>query len=299
MVLELCDMDLQKLLELRSLSWETIKDFSCQLVRAIALLHEANVIHRDLKPQNILIRNIENKYTLKLCDFGTGRGETYSQIPQNLRRTTLCDVTTLFYCPPEGILDQHFSSLFGMASPRPASPPEVVSDYSNSVDCWALGCIVGEMVKRSPLFQGDGSGCDQLRLISGICGKPTPEETLHFPDTPAKKYLLGTPLGDAPSIDELFPCPGTAPVEEFENFKDFLKKLLVFDPKKRMTAREALEHPFISPTHSHYPPLPSVSPFCALNKMEQGGVSTDKWKGFLLTELDLYQKNRPALTISH
>jgi len=233
------------------------KNFSYQLVSALKTLHEAKVIHRDLKPQNVLISCTDNNYVLKLCDFGTGRAETTKKI-QDLRRTTLVDVTTAYYLAPEGILSKEC--------------------YSNSVDVWALGCIIAELIKRSPLFYG--SSKDQLRLIVGICGKPTQDDLARFPDSPEKNYLQSAAEVVTFSLEDSLPGVDSSLLE-------FIRQFLVFHPEKRITAANAVMHPFL--TSISQPKEVTIRPYTSTVELEK--FTDEKWKELLWDELVLYKNN--------
>lgn len=209
----------------------------------------------------MLITCTDNTYILKLCDFGTGRADPTKKI-QDLRRTTLVDVTTAYYLAPEGILSKE-------------------CNYSNSVDIWALGCIIAELIKRSPLFYG--SSKDQLRLIIGICGKPTPEDLTRFPDSPEKNYLLNATELVTFSLDDSLPGADSSLLE-------FIRQFLVFHPEKRITAANALKHPFLASIGTNkqvnIPPFPST--------VEKETLNDEKWKELLWEELTYYRTNNKA-----
>ncbi len=106
-----------------------------QITRAILFCHQRRVLHRDLKPQNLLI---DKKGIIKVADFGLGRA---FGIPV---RVYTHEVVTLWYRAPEILLG--------------------ASRYSCSIDMWSVGCIFAEMATKKPLFQGD-SEIDQLFRI--------------------------------------------------------------------------------------------------------------------------------------
>jgi len=186
---------------------------------------------------------------------------------QDLRRTTLLDVTTVYYLAPEGILNKEC--------------------YSNSVDIWALGCIIAELVKRSPLLHGNGSGKDQLRLIIGICGNPKPEELEGFPPSPEKEYLLNTADFVTFSLEDMLPRVDSS-------FLEFIKQFLVFHPEKRISASSALEHPFLESYHckDHNE---KVSPFDSIPEGSEK-FTDEKWKQVLWDEVMFYKNHNKAFT---
>ncbi|XP_066302728.1 cyclin-dependent-like kinase 5 isoform X1 [Branchiostoma lanceolatum] len=138
LVFEYCDQDLKKYFDSCSgdIDPETVKSFMYQLLRGLAFCHSHNVLHRDLKPQNLLInKNGE----LKLADFGLARA---FGIPV---RCYSAEVVTLWYRPPD--------VLFGAKL------------YSTSIDMWSAGCIFAELANAGrPLFPGNDVD-DQLKRI--------------------------------------------------------------------------------------------------------------------------------------
>ncbi|KAK9194660.1 hypothetical protein WN944_005367 [Citrus x changshan-huyou] len=148
-----------------------IKTFLYQILRGIAYCHSHRVLHRDLKPQNLLIDRRTN--ALKLADFGLARA---FGIPV---RTFTHEVVTLWYRAPEILLGSRH--------------------YSTPVDVWSVGCIFAEMVNQRPLFPGD-SEIDELFKIFRVLGTPNedtwpgvtslPDFKSAFPKWPSKE--LGT-----------------------------------------------------------------------------------------------------------
>lgn len=146
LVFEYAETDLKKYLDhLRRtkhyLSQEEVNAFAFQLSSAIEHCHSIGVLHRDLKPQNILL----TKGKIKLADFGLGRAVG---IPLH---TLTKEVVTLWYRAPEILLGARH--------------------YSTAVDIWSLGCIIAEIVTLKPLFPGD-SEIDQLYNIFQVLGTP-------------------------------------------------------------------------------------------------------------------------------
>lgn len=214
--LEYCEYDLRKLiLEKRFddsfYNENFIKKILFQVFKAVDYLHSHKILHRDLKPANILVK--ENDLTVKLADFGLAR--VYS-IP--IRPYTK-EVLTLWYRAPEMLLG--------------------ISQYAIGLDLWSLGCIVGEMYLQRPLFHGN-TELEQLFMIMKVFGT--------FNDVMLPGYKA------YPNFNKDFPFWKGSGLRNYIDKKalvqmddvafDLLEKLLVIDPVKRMTCKEALEHPY-------------------------------------------------------
>ncbi|KAG5578275.1 hypothetical protein H5410_058409 [Solanum commersonii] len=180
--------------------------FVYQMLCGIAYCHSRRVLHRDLKPQNLLIDPRTN--VLKLADFGLGRA---FGIPV---RTFTHEVVTLWYRAPEILLGSRH--------------------YSTPVDVWSAGCIFAEMVNQQPLFPGD-SEIDELFKIFRVVG--TPIEDTWTGVTSLPDYKSTFPKWPPKDLATVVPNLDTAGF-------DLLGKMLCLDPSKRITARSALEHEY-------------------------------------------------------
>jgi cyclin-dependent kinase len=210
LVFEYLDRDLKKYMDFvgKQLPRMLVKSYLQQLLKGVAFCHAHRVLHRDLKPQNLLI---DKQGVLKLADFGLARA---FGIPV---RTYTHEVVTLWYRAPEILLGG--------------------KQYSTPVDMWSVGCIFAEMAMRTPLFPGD-SEIDELFRIFRVFGTPTesswpgissyPDFKPTFPKWSAKD--LKTTIKGA--LDD--------------NGVDLLRKMLAYEPSKRISAREALKHPYFN-----------------------------------------------------
>jgi serine/threonine protein kinase len=209
LVFEYADTDLKKYMDAhkQGIPPSLIKSYAYQLIAGICYCHCHRIIHRDLKPQNLMVNRAG---FLKLGDFGLARAFT---IP--LRNYTH-EVVTLWYRAPEVLLGSQF--------------------YSLPIDIWSIGCIVAEMMLRKPLFPGD-SEIDELFAIFKVLGTPT--ETT-FPGvsqmpafSPTFPKWQGKSLGDV--------LVGVEP----EGI-DLVRRMLSYDPAKRISAKAALDHPYFT-----------------------------------------------------
>eukprot|EP00123_Amoebidium_parasiticum_P001422 comp12503_c0_seq1/m.7461 comp12503_c0_seq1/g.7461 ORF comp12503_c0_seq1/g.7461 comp12503_c0_seq1/m.7461 type:complete len:296 (-) comp12503_c0_seq1:468-1355(-) len=208
LVFEYLDQDLKKYIDTAPPSGFTpahVKSFMWQLLQGLHFCHSRRMLHRDLKPQNLLL---DKEGNLKLADFGLARAFGIP-LPQYTH-----EVLTLWYRAPEILLGG--------------------KKYSTPVDIWSVGCIFAELANRRPLFPGD-SEIDQLFRVFKVLGTPN-EETWpgvsELPDfNPSFPQNRPKPLNTI--VSNL--CPAGY---------DLLAKMLVLDPAFRITARGALEHPY-------------------------------------------------------
>lgn len=221
LVFEFLDQDLKKYLDRMGetgLESFTIKSFLFQLLRGIAFCHEHRVLHRDLKPQNLLIKTGGE---LKLADFGLARA---FGIPV---RNYTHEVVTLWYRAPDVLMGS--------------------KKYSTSVDIWSVGCIFAEMVNGRPLFPGS-SERDQLYKIFKILGTPDTNSWPGMVELP--EYKEDFPLYTKKQWGQVFNL-------DVVNLDDcgleLLTQMLVYDPAKRISAEDALGHSYFHDLNKHKP----------------------------------------------
>ncbi|CAK7327402.1 unnamed protein product [Dovyalis caffra] len=213
MVMEYMEHDLKGLMESmrQPFSQSEVKCLMLQLLEGTKYLHDNWVLHRDLKTSNLLLNN---RGELKICDFGLAR-----QYGSPLKPYTHL-VVTLWYRAPELLLG--------------------AKQYSTAIDMWSLGCIMAELLSKEPLFNGK-TEVDQLDKIFRILG--TPNETIW----PGFSKLPGVKVNFVKHqynlLRKKFPATSFtgSPVLSDSGF-DLLNKLLTYDPEKRITAEDALNH---------------------------------------------------------
>lgn len=206
LVLEYLDSDLEMIIKNKSVIFtpSDIKSWMLMSLRGLNHCHRNWILHRDLKPNNLLI---SSDGQLKLADFGLSRdfGEPF--------RNMTSQVVTRWYRPPE--------LLFG------------AKEYGYAIDLWAMGCIFAELMLRTPYLPGS-SDIDQLNTIFKALGTPTDA------DWPNRKLLPDyTDFKEYPKQDLrlLFTAASVDAI-------DLLSSLLMFDPLKRITAEQALLHTY-------------------------------------------------------
>jgi len=216
-VSELMETDLASILKSQQpLSDDHSQFFLYQILRGIKYIHSAEVIHRDLKPRNLLVNS---NCDLKICDYGLAR------VNFSMEEFMTCPMTeyvcTRWYRAPEVLCS--------------------CTDYGKAIDMWSVGCIFAEMLRRKPIFPGKNTQ-HQLQLIICCLGTPEKDVLRRIPNDKCRKFI------------ESLPSTGGRPLEEAvtganKDALELLKKTLRFNPDRRITVEQALENAYLAQLH--------------------------------------------------
>ena len=220
-IFELLSINLYEFLKInhfQGLTLALVRCFAIQIIISLRFSSSHNIIHCDLKPENILLRN-PTRAAIKVIDYGSScftQEQVYTYIQSR------------FYRAPEIML--------GIA-------------YTPAIDIWSYGCILLELYTGYPIFPGESEN-DQMLRIMEILGPP-PSSLLHL--STRKKHFF-----DQDDKPKLVPnskgkirIPGSRPLKEIievhdPNFIDFINNTLIWDPRERITAEQALKHPWLN-----------------------------------------------------
>ncbi|KAI9731895.1 MAG: kinase subunit of RNA polymerase II carboxy-terminal domain kinase I [Cirrosporium novae-zelandiae] len=188
------------------------KDLAKQLFEGLDYLHRRGVLHRDIKAANILI---SSNGQLKLADFGLARFFAKRRQQDYTNR-----VVTIWYRSPELLLGE--------------------TKYGPTVDIWAAACVLMEVFQRAPIFTGNGGEIDQLDKIYNVLGTPSRSQWPGLTDTPWFELLR--PSEKKPNVfkekfGSVLPSPAAY---------DLMTWMFSYDPERRPTATQVLQHPFFT-----------------------------------------------------
>lgn len=216
-VSELMETDLASILKSpQQISDDHCQFFLYQILRGMKYVHSADVVHRDLKPRNLLVNS---NCDLKICDYGLARVNFAEEQFQPCAMTEY--VCTRWYRAPEVLCSW--------------------TDYGKAIDVWSVGCIFAEMLRRKPLFPGRNTQ-HQLQLIISCLGTPDRGVLQRIPNDKCRKFIESLPATGGRPLPE-------AVTDASEEALDVLNKTLLFDPDLRLSVEQALQHPYLMQLH--------------------------------------------------
>eukprot|EP00441_Pelagodinium_beii_P021837 CAMPEP_0197664388 /NCGR_PEP_ID=MMETSP1338-20131121/58606_1 /TAXON_ID=43686 ORGANISM="Pelagodinium beii, Strain RCC1491" /NCGR_SAMPLE_ID=MMETSP1338 /ASSEMBLY_ACC=CAM_ASM_000754 /LENGTH=370 /DNA_ID=CAMNT_0043243015 /DNA_START=182 /DNA_END=1294 /DNA_ORIENTATION=- len=215
-VSELMETDLASTLRSsQQLTDDHCQFFLYQILRGMKYVHSAQVIHRDLKPRNLLVNS---NCDLKICDFGLARVRFAD-------KAWVCPMTeyvcTRWYRAPEVLCSW--------------------TDYSCAIDIWSIGCILAELQTRKPLFPGHSTQ-NQLDQIIELLGSPQAQELMKIPNDKCRKFIKSLPSNAGKDFAEAF-CDAT------EEAQEVMRSMLRWDPAARITVDQAIMLPYLDKLH--------------------------------------------------
>ena len=259
LIFECADTSLQQVIySPQVLGPDHIQYFIYQMLCGLNFMNSAHLLHRDIKPGNLLVNAAQCE--LKIADFGLARSVA---IPEAFVKKTMEDQPAKKYKKPVRRTKKSKED----SIPRPAPLVRALTQhvvtrwyrapeqclhlpYDERADLWAVGCILGELINRKPLFPGVESfpvsakaetqkdKYDQLNKIFDVIGTPSEEDLAAIENPKIRDYVASFKKRPHQHFRNVFPTASPMAI-------DLLKKILVFNPAKRISVLEALNHPFL------------------------------------------------------
>ncbi|XP_078091699.1 mitogen-activated protein kinase 11-like [Mustelus asterias] len=246
LVTNLMGADLNNIVKCQKLTDDHVQFLVYQLLRGLKYIHSAGIIHRDLKPSNLAVNE---DCELRILDFGLAR-QTDDEMTGY--------VATRWYRAPEIMLNW--------------------MHYNQTVDIWSIGCIMAELLKGKALFPGTDY-IDQLKRIMEVVGTPSTELLKKISSEHARKYIESLPYLPQRDLKELFNSDNPLAV-------DLLQKMLILDTDKRITATDALTHPYFAQYHDP-DDEPEAEPYD--ESIENKERTIDEWKELTFEEVNSFE----------
>ncbi|XP_060070909.1 MAPK/MAK/MRK overlapping kinase-like [Ylistrum balloti] len=211
LICELMDMNIYELIRGKRhyLPERKVKHYMYQLLKSVEHMHRNGIFHRDVKPENILIKlaSSDKEDVLKLADFGSCRS-VYSKQPYTEY------ISTRWYRAPECLLTDGY--------------------YTYKMDIWSVGCVFFEILSLHPLFPGSNE-VDQIAKIHDILGTPDPSVLNKLKKSRGMNFNF--PHKKGTGVERLLPHVSSEAV-------DLIYQMCTYDPDERMSAKQAIRHSY-------------------------------------------------------
>ncbi|CAO3653292.1 unnamed protein product [Mucor fragilis] len=262
---ELMEADLHQIIRSgQPLTDEHFQSFIYQACCGLKYIHSANVLHRDLKPCNLLVNT---KCELKICDFGLARGYVDAKSGQEGDAGFMTEyVATRYYRAPEIMLS--------------------FRNYTKAIDMWSLGCIFAELLGSKPLFKGRDF-VDQLNQILYILGTPDDDTLNRIGSERAQTYIKSLERFAKIPLHQLYP-------NATETALDLLEKLLTFDPMSRIGVEDALDHPYFELFHD---PDDEPTHFATVDFSFESLNTIEEMKETIIDEVKMFKARKHSLRL--
>ncbi|KAF7413528.1 hypothetical protein HZH68_002017 [Vespula germanica] len=254
LVTHLMGADLNNIVRTQKLSDDHVQFLVYQILRGLKYIHSAGIIHRDLKPSNIAVNE---DCELKILDFGLAR-------PTENEMTGY--VATRWYRAPEIMLNW--------------------MHYNQTVDIWSVGCIMAELLTGRTLFPGTDH-IDHLTRVLVLCGMPTEETLNKITSQEARNYIQSLPPLKKKNFKDVFRGANPLAIE-------LLELMLELDAERRITAEQALAHPYLA-QYADPTDEPVSLPYD--QSFEDMELPVEKWKELVYHEvINFVPQTLPALS---
>uniref|UniRef100_G3NZN5 mitogen-activated protein kinase n=1 Tax=Gasterosteus aculeatus aculeatus TaxID=481459 RepID=G3NZN5_GASAC len=263
LVTHLMGADLNNIVKCQKLTDDHVQFLIYQILRGLKYIHSADIIHRDLKPSNLAVNED--------CELRVS--EPLVACKRKSPNVNMLRTFWHFNCSQIldfGLARHTDDEMTGYVATRWYRAPEIMLNwmhYNMTVDIWSVGCIMAELLTGKTLFPGTDQ-IDQLKLIMMLVGTPGPEHLMKISSDSARNYISSLPNMPKRNFASVFIGANPQAV-------DLLEKMLVLDTDKRITASEALAHPYFAQYHDP-DDEPEAEPYD--QSFESRELEIEEWK---------------------
>jgi len=274
LVSPLMDSDLRKIMQYNVLSEKHVQFIMFEVLCGLQYMHSAGVLHRDIKPANLLVNQ---DCHLIIGDLGMSRAGFGEDVQCDVDAVPSEYVTARWYRAPEVVLS--------------------AVEYGPAIDVWAAGCVFAEMVLRKPLFPGTDPINQLTRIMNLVPVEKVPE---CVSTRPGGKYLADVLARTTKVIDKNSLRQRFEGLQLSDDFHDLLCQMLEFDAVKRITARQALAHPFFRELYCATDPdvQPCPTLVCPLSVEVETTTDEAVIRKHLWDEIEMSQRKPDAVSVA-